>query len=66
MSDLQENTEFLNSYHPVDLNRTLLYTAGRSDRRLTEQFFDPRYIYPWGAVNRTYGTYRTHSIDRVL
>jgi len=31
MSDLQENTEFLNSYHPVDLNQTLLYTAGRSD-----------------------------------
>jgi hypothetical protein len=41
MSDLQKNTEFLNSYHPVDLVRTLLYTARRSDLRLTEQFFAP-------------------------
>ena len=62
MSDLQKNTEFLNSCHPVDLNRTLIYTARRSDRSLTEQFFDPRYIYPWGAVNRTYGTYMTDRI----
>jgi hypothetical protein len=36
MLKTQKNTEFLNSYHPVDLNQTLLYTARRSNRSLTE------------------------------
>jgi hypothetical protein len=43
----RKNTEFLNSYHPVDLNQTLLYTARRSDRSLTVQFFVTRYINTW-------------------
>ena len=43
----QKNTEFLNSCHPVDLNQTLLYTARRPDRSLTEQFFAPRYTSAW-------------------
>ena len=47
MSGLQKNTEFLNSYHPVDLNRTLIYTARRSDRKLTEQFFAPGHNHSW-------------------
>jgi len=71
----QKNTEFLNSCHPVDLNQTLIYTARRSDRRLTEQFFAPRYINTWApgiglmgpigrigpiGINKSYTSYRSH------
>jgi hypothetical protein len=47
MLNPQKNTEFLNSCHPVDLNHTLLYTAGRPDRSLTVIFFAPRHISAW-------------------
>jgi len=75
MLKLQKNTEFLNSCHPVDLNQTLIYTARRLDRRLTEQFFAPRYINTWApgmglmrlmgpigpiGINKSYQSYRSH------
>ena len=43
--NLEKNTEFLNSYHPVDLDHTLLYSARRSDRSVTEQFFAPGHTH---------------------